>query len=223
MAGAEVWGRFTLDPRDERHGRLRASDRDRDVANEVLGAAYADGRLTPAELDERTSAVAESKTLGELPALIDDLVVPGAEVGVPARPRSAVPFLPGRAPVAGVHRAEAERRYAQLRLAALMVFLLPTLICWVVWSALRLGGVGEFPWPVFPTLGTSIPLILVVATHRDIVSGTELRLERRQRRHELRRARREQRYDRREFPPPATPPKPPATRRGTPPSPPWAP
>ena len=56
--------------------RLRASDRDRDVISDVLGTAYAEGRLTPAELDERSDAVAQARTLSELPAIIDDLIAP---------------------------------------------------------------------------------------------------------------------------------------------------
>ena len=172
MSGAGVWERFEHDPRIERNARLRASDRDRDVVIDVLGAAYADGRLTPDELDERSDRVAHSKTLGELPAVIDDLVLPD---------------VPGTVQVSGAYRAEAERRYRRRRLVALIVFLWPTLICWVVWISVLLGGVGTtFPWPVFPTLGTSLPLVLVMVSRKDMISGTERRLEQR----ELRRLRR---------------------------------
>ena len=69
MAGS-IWERFTHDPRHEENARLRASDSDRDVVNDVLGTAYADGRL-PDELDERSDLVARAKTLRELPPLID--------------------------------------------------------------------------------------------------------------------------------------------------------
>ena len=174
MSGAAVWERFEHDPRNERNARLRASDRDRDVVIDVLGAAYADGRLTPEELDERTDRVTHSKTLGELPGVIDDLVLPETPP-------------PRRMPVTGAYRAEAERRYRRRRLVAMIVFLWPTLICWVVWTSVLLGGVGTtFPWPVFPTLGTSLPLLLVMVNRKDMISGTEHRLEQR----ELRRLRR---------------------------------
>src|SRR5680860_677387 len=73
MSGS-IWERFPHDPRHPEHAPLRASDRDRDVVNDVLGAAYADGRLTPEELDERGDQVAQAKTLGELPPIIRDLV-----------------------------------------------------------------------------------------------------------------------------------------------------
>ena len=75
MSGS-IWERFTLDPRLEENARLRAADRERDVVNDLLGTAYSEGRLTPEELDERTDRVAGARTLGELPAVIDDLVAP---------------------------------------------------------------------------------------------------------------------------------------------------
>ena len=54
-----------------------------------------------------------------------------------------------------------------------MMFLVPTLICWVVWLALRIGGVDTFAWPIFPTLGTSIPLVDRVASRKEIIAGSE--------------------------------------------------
>ena len=170
MSGASIWERFSHDPRRQEHSRLRASDRDRDVVSDVLGTAYAEGRLTPAELDERSDAVARARTLSELPAIIDDLVAP-AQV----TPDLAVP--------AGSYRAEAERRYRRLRLVTQIFFLVPTLICWVVWAAVLVGGVGtNFPWPIFPMLGTSVPLLIVVASRKEIIAGSEARLARRDQR-----------------------------------------
>src|SRR5688572_11743123 len=129
MSGASVWEQFSHDPRQHEHARLRASDRDRDVISDVLGTAYAEGRLTPAELDERSDAVAQARTLSELPAIIDDLVAPS-----PASQPVVTPT--------GSHREEAERRYRRLRLVTQIIFLLPTLICWVVWISVLLGGAG---------------------------------------------------------------------------------
>ena len=68
------WGQFTADPRRPESAPLRASDRDRDVVLGVLGEAYADGRLTKEEYDERSDRAAAARTLGDLPALIRDLV-----------------------------------------------------------------------------------------------------------------------------------------------------
>ncbi len=55
---------------------MRASDRDRDRAAEVLRDAYAAGRLNRDELDERVLAAYAARTRGELDDLIADLPVP---------------------------------------------------------------------------------------------------------------------------------------------------
>lgn len=169
MSGASIWEQFPHDPRQPEHGRLRASDRDRDVISDVLGTAYAEGRLTPAELDERSDAVAQARMLSELPAIIDDLVAPS-------------PTTTHLTPLSPAHREVAERRYRRLRLVTQIIFLVPTLICWVVWLSLRIGGVDTFAWPIFPTLGTSIPLLIVMASHKEIVAASEARLARRDQR-----------------------------------------
>ncbi len=72
--------------------------------------------------------MAQSRTLGDLPPIIDDLVAPTTAL----TPRSNL-------------RAEAEHRYRQQRQNALVGFITPTLICWVIWFATMYGG---FPWPV---------------------------------------------------------------------------
>jgi hypothetical protein len=69
---------------------VRASDAERDQAAEVLRAAFAEGRLTRAELDERLAAAYAAKTRADLRDLTGDL--PGA---VPAEAAAY-----GRPPVA---------------------------------------------------------------------------------------------------------------------------
>jgi hypothetical protein len=162
MSEASIWDRFSLDPRHPENARLRASDRDRDVVNDLLGTAYAEGRLTPEELDERSDAVTQSRTLGDLPAIIDDLVAPTALVAT----------RPG-----GLH-AEAERRYRSQRQNAFFGFLGPSLICWAIWAATMFG---EFPWPVFVMLGTGMRLLQLVATPRDTIASIERDLEKKER------------------------------------------
>ena len=161
MAGS-IWERFTHDPRHEEHARLRASDRDRDIVNDVLGAAYADGRLTPEELDERSDRVAQAKTLGELPPIMDDLVI--------RMPTS---------PVVRDKRAEAELRYRRQRQEALFSFLTPTLICWVIWLAT--SGPGGFPWPAFVMVATGLNYLRVVTGREDITVSIERGLEKKER------------------------------------------
>ncbi len=70
-----------LEPRDVgpvAGGNLRASDADRDQVIQVLSTAYADGRLTREEHDERLEAVIASKTFDDLVPLTRDLVFAGA-------------------------------------------------------------------------------------------------------------------------------------------------
>jgi hypothetical protein len=54
-------------------GQMRSSDRDRDSAQAILQSAYADGRLTREEFDDRCSRVMSSQTYSELQALTADL------------------------------------------------------------------------------------------------------------------------------------------------------
>jgi hypothetical protein len=165
MAGGSIWDRFTNDPRHATNARLRASDHDRDVVNDLLGSAYAEGRLSPEELDERTDAVAKSKTLGELPAIMDDLVSTSA---APVASRLDI-------------RAEAERRYRHQRQQALGGFLTPTLICWAIYLFSTSGGHFGFPWPIFVTIVSGIRLMQLLTTREDTILSIQRDLEKKER------------------------------------------
>lgn len=168
-----VWGRFDHDPRTPAHQHLRASDRDRDVIGEVLTDAFAEGRLDRDELDERQDRLGAARTLGELPALVRDLV--GDEVAVPRT-----------SPVS--MRAEAEAQYRQRLVGALTGFLVPTLICWVVWASVMFG---EFAWPIFVTIGTGMGLVGVLAHGKEHQVGQiQRQLEEKEERRDERRRRR---------------------------------
>src|SRR3954453_17605975 len=65
-------------------GHLRASDADRDQVAEVLSAAFAEGRLTREEYDERVDALLKAKTFDELVGLTRDLVVTANPEPAPA-------------------------------------------------------------------------------------------------------------------------------------------
>jgi hypothetical protein len=65
------------DPDTSPARRLRASHVDRDAVVEVLRIAAGDGRLTPAELDERLEAALTAKTYAELAILTADLPAAG--------------------------------------------------------------------------------------------------------------------------------------------------
>jgi len=68
------------DPR--RHGRVRASDADRELLVETLRQAAGDGRLTWEELDQRLEAAHAAKTYADLEKLSEDL--PAAQLAGPA-------------------------------------------------------------------------------------------------------------------------------------------
>jgi hypothetical protein len=80
-------------PADQDPASLRASDKDRESAAEVLREAAGDGRLNMTELDERLEAVYEARTYAELEPIIGDLphqvIAPAAPASPPA-PASAV-------------------------------------------------------------------------------------------------------------------------------------
>ncbi len=61
-------------------GNLRASDADREKVTTVLSTAYAEGRITREEHDERLSQVLAAKTFDELVPITQDLVLAPAPV-----------------------------------------------------------------------------------------------------------------------------------------------
>ncbi|MFC3999594.1 DUF1707 domain-containing protein [Nocardiopsis sediminis] len=90
---------------DGAHGRMRASDRDRDQVAEILREAAAEGRITLDELDERLDRTFAARTYAELDPLTADLPVAGAQAPVapaPAYPPAAPgPPLVLRSSIAG--------------------------------------------------------------------------------------------------------------------------
>lgn len=148
---------------------MRASDRDRDVVHDLLGAAYADGRLTREELDERGAQTTVAKTLGDLPALVDDLVSAG---DVPATAALSAPVQ---------LRAQAEQRYRQQLNGALWSFLTPTLICWAVWLMTDPGG---YPWPIW-VMFSALPLLKLLGSKRSTIESIEQHLREKQERRTL--------------------------------------
>jgi hypothetical protein len=152
---AATWERFEHDPRLPAAARLRASDRDRDVALEVLGQAFADGRLDHAEHDERSTSVTQAKVLGDLVPLLDDLV-----------PTTAVALRdPAALTEAGI-RDQAVRRWAKDRREALSGFVGVSAITWTIWAVVMWGG---FPWPLFPMLAALVNLMRIQLQKQDIV------------------------------------------------------
>ena len=66
-------------------GNLRASDADRDQVATLLSTAYAEGRLTREEHDERVDQLMAAKTFDDLIPITRDLVVVGSPASVAAQ------------------------------------------------------------------------------------------------------------------------------------------
>jgi hypothetical protein len=86
-------------------GQMRSSDRDRDSAQAILQSAYADGRLTKEEFDDRCSRVMSSQTYDELRTLTADL--PGRLPFAP--PPVPMPMPPPMAPYGYMPVAQPQR------------------------------------------------------------------------------------------------------------------
>ena len=178
MSGPSPWSEFSHDPRRPETSGLRASDRDRDVVLRVLGEAFADGRLDRTEYDERAEAVARAKTMGELPAVMADLV-PATPTTTPSTDLAPL----GTAEL----RARAEQDYRRdLRNATSQVVIVGALMTGI-WF---LTGAGYF-WPGFVVLAVAINVLRLLLTRRDHIEDRVRELEKKQRREIERERRRE--------------------------------
>jgi hypothetical protein len=87
---------------------IRASSADRERTVDVLKAAFAEGRLTQDEYDERMGAAYEARTYGDLDALVTDLPVgpvpfpAGQVMPAPSWQASQVPGTNGLAVMAAI-------------------------------------------------------------------------------------------------------------------------
>ena len=124
---------------------VRASDSERDQAAEILRMAYAEGRLTRAELDERTGAAYAAKTRADLSGLTSDL--PGATSAQQAHRMPVIPDPPLAAPAPGAGTGLCLDRC--LLLCLLIAFPPAGIVYWIL-SARRRP-------PSFPSDTSSLP------------------------------------------------------------------
>lgn len=172
---AGAWGAFAHDPRDPAHAGLRASDADRITAQQLLGEAYAEGRLTLEEHDEREQQAGSARLLGDLVPLLSDLVPRLAPP--PARGAELVRATPDEL------RARAVQEWHDERRSALMGFLGPSLICWAVYLALAWDdgpSLGGFPWPLIVMAATLVNVLRVQVSRTELVARHLADLERKQ-------------------------------------------
>jgi len=157
------WESFTHDPRLPGAAPLRAADQDRAVVQDVLTEAYADGRLSKEEYDDRSAAATGAKTLGELTPILADLV----------------PITAGTGAVRAADLdAEALQRWRKARADSVQGLLFIAVVTTVIW----LAGGAHFFWPLFPILFVGMRVPQVFLNKREIVAKERARLERKQRR-----------------------------------------
>jgi hypothetical protein len=74
---------------------MRASDADRDRVAEVLRTAYAEGRLSAVEMQDRLGEVYAAQTYGDLVPTLRELPVPAGTLDVPGRAAPVPAPAPG--------------------------------------------------------------------------------------------------------------------------------
>jgi len=134
-------------------GSIRAGNADRERVVAQLNAAFSEGRLDVAELDERVAAAYAAKTLGELVPLTADLPA-GQQAGRSAAPAPRAYRVP--APAGAPSPAV---RWAPVT-GALGLFLVNV----VIWGAISLGT-GEliYFWPIWTAIPLALALVGMIA------------------------------------------------------------
>ena len=142
-SGARGWAGFSADPRDPQYQQLRASDADRGTAAAMLSDAYADGRLDKDEYDQRLNQAMSSKSLGELVPVLNDLTVE----------RNQSSFAPPQG-FAARSRSGTIGPFPRWWLSLAVLFN----AIWLM-TCLTTGRLIYY-WPMWPMLGTALPLIM---------------------------------------------------------------
>ena len=127
----------------------------------VLADAFAEGRITRTEYDERAEAALTSRTLGDLVPLVEDLPV-----------SASAPATSGNLHQQAVRKWEADRREALVGLIGLSA------LVWTIWAVTMWG---EFPWPLFPMGFALMNLVRIVVNKRDIIEEHTRKLEKKER------------------------------------------
>ena len=158
-----MWRQFDHDPRSPSNAQLRASDRDRAVIETVLADAFAEGRITRTEYDER------ARSRPHQPNPRRPGPTRGADLPVSAtRPGDAAATSTSRRCASG----QADRREALVGLIGLSA------LVWTIWAVTMWGG---FPWPLFPMGFALMNLVRIVVNKRDIIEEHTRKLEKKER------------------------------------------
>lgn len=132
-------------------GRIRISDDDRERYANHLRSAYAEGRITDAELEERLQTVFRARFETEAEIVIADLPVPV---------EPATTLAPSQ-------RARESSISRVVRTAVQWYF--PALICTGIWAITSFGG---YFWPIWVFFGLTIPFLSSLVFDGDAGSET---------------------------------------------------
>jgi hypothetical protein len=190
MNARRLWSRFSADPRS--HGQVRASDADRAVVSDVLSEAYALGQLDVEEFDERTEAAGKVKTLGEIPALVDDLVLSDPAEVEPdklddaGRAQALARLEADRVPITPEQIDAAAKQYYRDRVRRSLIGLVagPAGITTAIWAVTSIAHGGFiFFWPLFVIIPMLIGGLSRITHKDDIIRERKRELTRRARAH----------------------------------------
>ncbi|CAI9411399.1 DUF1707 SHOCT-like domain-containing protein [Aestuariimicrobium sp. T2.26MG-19.2B] len=129
-------------------GSLRIGDAERDRTCACLAEHYAAGRLTAAEVDERTDLAVRARTARELAALCADL--PGVGSNAPAA-------VAGAASAHSPSRASTSEPARSMAIALFGFVSVSALVCTILLLAvLGMSGTAMFPVAFLAALGASV-------------------------------------------------------------------
>ncbi|MGC2939348.1 DUF1707 SHOCT-like domain-containing protein [Brevibacterium sp. FAM 24638] len=190
MNASPLWSRFSADPRS--HGQVRASDADRAVVSDVLSEGYALGQLDVEEFDERTEAAAKIKTLGEVPVLIEDLVLSDPADVEPdklddaGRAQALARLEADRVPITPEQIDAAAQKYYRDRVRQALIGIMagPAGFMLLIWAFTSIAR-GEFIffWPIFIIVPMLFGGLGRIANKDEIIRKRKKELTRRARAH----------------------------------------
>src|SRR5699024_7568127 len=163
----------------------RASDADRALGSAVLSDAYALGQLDVADFDERTEAASKLKTLGEIPELIDDLVLTDPAEVAPgllseaARAQALASLDDDRMQLTPEQNDAAARKYYRdrVRRSILCMIACPVGFTLALWAfASFASGQFIFFWPIFVILPMLFGGITRIAHKDEIIRNRKREL-----------------------------------------------
>ena len=136
---------------------MRAGDEDRDQTISRLREAFAEGRLTNEEFDQRMAQANGAKTYGELAELVKDLP--------DEAPRAAVPAPVPPAPATDVASPDDNHNVRNGWMAWLGVSVMVNVIYFPTW--ITSGGSPGYYWPIWVMGPWGAAMLIATLTKRN--------------------------------------------------------